>query len=69
MRQIFNNYEVVITTDDKWIEGEYINLKLYRCLRGKEKGVSLRRKVRFHKDAGDLYIRVEGKMYFYSEFK
>ena len=66
---IFGNYEVVITTNDRFIEGESINIKYYECLRAREKGRSLSRKVRYDNEAGDLYIKVDGKKYFYSEFK
>lgn len=66
---IFNNYEVVISTEDRFIEGESVNIKYYDCLTARQKGRSLSRKVRYDNEAGDLYIRVEGKKYFYSEFK
>lgn len=69
MKLVFCNYEVVISTDDRFIEGESIDIKYYDGLTARQKGRSLSRKVRYDNEAGDLYIRVEGKKYFYSEFK
>lgn len=69
MKQIFNNWEVVIVTEDRWIEGETINLKYFPCEKVKEKGINLTRKVRFDNEAGDMFITIKNKKYFYSEFK
>lgn len=69
MKLVFCNYEVVISTDDRFIEGESVNIKYYDGLTARQKGRSLSRKVRYDNEAGDLYIRVEAKKYFYSEFK
>lgn len=69
MKQMLNDYEIVITTEDRFIEGETITLKVFLCLKAREKGRRISRKVRYDKEAGDLYIKINGKKYFYSEFK
>ena len=69
MNMVLNNYDIVMSTKDKFIEGETIKLKVYECLKAKEKGLNITRKVRYSKEAGDLYIWFKNKRYFYSEFK
>lgn len=69
MKQIFNNYEIVISTEDSFIENRTISLTVYECKTTREKGKNITRKVRFDKDAGDLYINFKNKKYFYHEFK
>lgn len=69
MKLIFCDNEIVLVTKDAFTEGQTITLKLFECKQRKERGRSISRKVRFDKDAKDLYIQFFGKRYFYSEFE
>lgn len=69
MKKIFGNWEMFICTEDSFIEGETISLAYNECKTAKERNKHITRKVKFDKDAGDLYIIIKNKKYFASEFK
>ena len=68
MKLVFNNYELTISTHDRFIENEVVDLLVYENIKPKEEK-HVKRKVRFDNESGDLYILFKGKKYFYSEFK
>lgn len=61
----FDNEEIRIETSGKWIENEKIMIWY-------ETGDILKKEervIKYSKTAGDLYVTVKGKKYFFSEFK
>ena len=61
--------EFLAFTEDDFIEGETIKLEYYENKIAREKPKHITRKVRYDKEAGDLYIIYKNKKYFYFEFK
>ncbi|MGN1342054.1 MAG: hypothetical protein ACI4VL_02340 [Bacilli bacterium] len=68
MKLVFDNYDIGMSTYDRFIEGETITLLVYENIRLDDEKF-IRRKVRFDNEAGDLYVVFKRKKYFYSEFK